>query len=1219
MDLKQVAKSLSIAQAGRKADVADRIKRYLQTGQDSGDIVRVRAIGVLIKKVLQFEPLPSFESLYRQFWSESQGNHRITGSQPSSQDSLPRSQTNPRRPWLFFKENPFFILKKLVTPNAGFCYKAPDTRGTCRLSFVLNEQDTALLRSNKLKLFLLCGVYDKTKPSTDALLEFPQPLEIHFNGIQVKDNVKGLKNKPGTAKPANLTPYITRPNHTNTLEMVYAFTKNDYLIFCYLIEDVQPEKILQKVLANSHISKQKTLDEFKNQDDDEDEIQEVSTRLSLKCPLSFTRLKYPTKSIACKHLPCFDALSFIYLQEQASTWTCPVCSLPVRVKDLAIDDYVMDILKNTNEDIETVEIDLDGSWKAIHEEGESTPPRKRTETPVFVKEPSIQVPLPSKKPDSPIIISLDSDDDEEEEEEIIQQQTPQTSAEQPQQNLQEQVSQPHPVNQDVNSIVSDSSSDVSASNKTHHRPPVIADLSPSNSASELPSSSGAEQRQESSKPPPMPSIQSAPVRKPPPQSPPLVQIAPAPSRQEPYQPSTDLEIQRRQQEALENAQQIFMYHSDRVARPNQVKYIQYEPPTASQEIATPVARNLNNMNHQVSHQSPVLSGTVQHQHQHQQQNQVHTVGTTNVPAHSLPPARHPLSAGASNSSISNHSQLNSTAPPSSHIQSQQSASSSPGLRSTLPQVGNKTVSAQSSPQVGNAVASQNKATENVNTASDQPAKVQSPYEAEKNELERLKRRLSMATASTGKSPTVPPAVPSHQTFDRLSTNYPLPAIQTQNFNRGPGYNPIQPLHHGRSAETNFEHQHNRQMFPLPQPSLQQLPAFGQPSLPIQPRLPERSQQQQHQSNHHNSNRRIPLEPQRRTISNPDSLFSQTIDQSNLKARLDEYQQRNGLNRANTINVPHVNSGHAGALNNIQKLKQSISNHLISSSNGNTPNQGSISKQSAESVQTPQLQQQNISSRSGEYHQELQTEKGQRQVHDEHDSPADARSGGPQHKAQDQQSKPSECINQSPAVQSEKETQQTVGSLEKEKTQIPKVNVPNWNSNTLLRSNTTNFSPSRFAPQTRDANQGDQTEKPIRAPSLSSKGSTGSILGINIDPSNLLKNSDVSSNEGAPSPVSSNQDRASNSVSPVVGDQAVPAPPRPIRPTIPNVFIPSRRPGMADKKRISQVAADQNPKRPMINRPADPVVDLTSEDPDDTPLLYRSDNPSDGASASKSTL
>ena len=76
----------------------------------------------------------------------------------------------------------------------------------------------------------------------------------------------------------------------------------------------------------------------KAQDSD---IVATSSIMSLKCPLSTLRIDVPCRSTICSHNQCFDALSFLQLQEQAPTWTCPVCNKVVTFEGLEVDEYAL--------------------------------------------------------------------------------------------------------------------------------------------------------------------------------------------------------------------------------------------------------------------------------------------------------------------------------------------------------------------------------------------------------------------------------------------------------------------------------------------------------------------------------------------------------------------------------------------------------------------------------------------------------------------------------------------------------------------------------------------------------------------------------------------------------------------------------------------------------------------------------------------------------------
>lgn len=93
------------------------------------------------------------------------------------------------------------------------------------------------------------------------------------------------------------------------------------------------------------------------------DIVTTASVLSLKCPLSTLRIDLPCRSIACKHNQCFDATSYLQLQEQGPTWLCPICNNPAVFENLAVDEYVKNILKSTSKSVDQVTIQPDGRWE----------------------------------------------------------------------------------------------------------------------------------------------------------------------------------------------------------------------------------------------------------------------------------------------------------------------------------------------------------------------------------------------------------------------------------------------------------------------------------------------------------------------------------------------------------------------------------------------------------------------------------------------------------------------------------------------------------------------------------------------------------------------------------------------------------------------------------------------------------------------------------------
>jgi E3 SUMO-protein ligase PIAS1 len=83
--------------------------------------------------------------------------------------------------------------------------------------------------------------------------------------------------------------------------------------------------------------------------------------MSLKDPVSTVRIVVPIRSTVCTHNQCFDADSFLQLQEQAPTWTCPICNKTLSYEALAVDQYVEEILSKVR-NADQVTIQPNGEW-----------------------------------------------------------------------------------------------------------------------------------------------------------------------------------------------------------------------------------------------------------------------------------------------------------------------------------------------------------------------------------------------------------------------------------------------------------------------------------------------------------------------------------------------------------------------------------------------------------------------------------------------------------------------------------------------------------------------------------------------------------------------------------------------------------------------------------------------------------------------------------------
>ena len=218
---------------------------------------------------------------------------------------------------------------------------------------------------------IYCTADPGSLPATRVDISFPHQVEIKVNQDEVKGNLRGLKNKPGTTRPADITDLLRKKNHyKNDVAITYALTKIRYYLVVNLVQQIAVESLVSKLKSNKTIKRDSVISEMLTKAGDTDVVA-TSTILSLKCPLSTLRIQVPCRSSVCNHNQCFDAASFLQLQEQAPTWTCPICNKTVSFDILHVDDYVDDILTKTPKSAEQVTIEPTGEWSVRSESNTS--------------------------------------------------------------------------------------------------------------------------------------------------------------------------------------------------------------------------------------------------------------------------------------------------------------------------------------------------------------------------------------------------------------------------------------------------------------------------------------------------------------------------------------------------------------------------------------------------------------------------------------------------------------------------------------------------------------------------------------------------------------------------------------------------------------------------------------------------------------------------------
>ncbi|KAI9741944.1 MAG: SUMO ligase siz1 [Cirrosporium novae-zelandiae] len=368
-DLKNVLRKESQAVSGAKAVLQQRVIKLIEEYARVGNVEAFNRLKTAVYyprgtpdpasnghlPPTTFAP-SSYSNNYTQTFTMGGGPNYSTTTSSRTTQNYPHGK-------LAFKDSPFHtILQPLST--VAECKVRESTRDSAELKITLTQSAANQLSNPNLNMRAM--VYCAADGSVDAYgkfdVTFPQQVELRVNMDEVKANLRGLKNKPGSTRPADITNYIRKKaGYENTVLLTYALTQKRFFLLVNLVQLHPVEELVDKLKSGKSIPKEQVLREMIAKSRDAD-IETTSTVMSLKCPLSASRINVPCRSIVCHHPQCFDAVSYLQLQEQAPTWLCPLCNKTAPFQTLHIDQYVDEILENTSPSTEQVTIEPNGRW-----------------------------------------------------------------------------------------------------------------------------------------------------------------------------------------------------------------------------------------------------------------------------------------------------------------------------------------------------------------------------------------------------------------------------------------------------------------------------------------------------------------------------------------------------------------------------------------------------------------------------------------------------------------------------------------------------------------------------------------------------------------------------------------------------------------------------------------------------------------------------------------
>ncbi|KAI4951220.1 hypothetical protein J4E91_003927 [Alternaria rosae] len=379
-DLKKILKEEGTSQTGNKAALQARVIGLITNAVARSDTDLLRRLQYRVQHHGEAPP-PATSSPVASSYSQppppiangytmANGYQNNGAYQPYQQ---PQQPPMPPRPTYFFKDSPFFEIRELILSNMSLD-ASPTHRATISRNLTLNESQSGRLKTDpSLRLLLFSALEQPLAPYSRLDIAFPSQIEVKVNDDEVKANYKGLKNKPGSTRPADITDFVRTKvaNQRNSILITYALTQKasrseKYNLFVYLVRKFSVDELTQRIKQRNVITRQSVLNEMMKKANDPD-IEVGSSVMSLKDPISTLRIVTPCRSTVCTHNQCFDADSFLQLQEQAPTWTCPICSKTISYEGLAVDQYVEEIL-NKARNTDQVTIQPSGQWSTEKDE-----------------------------------------------------------------------------------------------------------------------------------------------------------------------------------------------------------------------------------------------------------------------------------------------------------------------------------------------------------------------------------------------------------------------------------------------------------------------------------------------------------------------------------------------------------------------------------------------------------------------------------------------------------------------------------------------------------------------------------------------------------------------------------------------------------------------------------------------------------------------------------
>ncbi|KAJ3395981.1 SUMO ligase siz1 [Lobulomyces angularis] len=242
--------------------------------------------------------------------------------------------------------------------------------------FTLSSTDIPnLMHSNKTNVncFLYVGELKKNPitlvsiiPEKPIAVQFHPSFQIFVNSQHIPANkYLTVKKKRMIYQPLNITSYLhLRENANNRVEIRFNAESSKYVMKVALVKKISTSEQSERLKNSNFVSKEilvKALQQkaLEHQDDD---LIATSNIISLRDPITMSKIVTPARSKECNHDQCFDLETYLMYHDSAQEYNCPVCSKTLSWQNIFVDGLFLEILNSVDDEVDTVDLLPDGTW-----------------------------------------------------------------------------------------------------------------------------------------------------------------------------------------------------------------------------------------------------------------------------------------------------------------------------------------------------------------------------------------------------------------------------------------------------------------------------------------------------------------------------------------------------------------------------------------------------------------------------------------------------------------------------------------------------------------------------------------------------------------------------------------------------------------------------------------------------------------------------------------